>query len=232
MKRIADNINHIKRRIKEIAHTYQRDPDEITLLAVTKNKTDKHIQEAILAGQYWFGENYVQEGCKKILHFRSSCHKMPLVWHFIGALQSNKTRVVAENFDWVHSVNSVKIAERLNQQRPKNNERLNALIQINISNEDTKSGITPRELDALATTINALPNIRLRGIMAIPAPNVTEKHRKQEYANLFALYSQLRQQYPHVDTFSLGMSEDMEAAIAAGSTLVRIGTAIFGARNQ
>ena len=177
-----------------------------------------------------FGENYVQEGVEKIRYFQEA-GASSLQWHFIGPLQSNKSRLVAEHFDWCHTVDRLKIATRLSEQRPSHLPPLNVLIQINISDEQSKSGILLQALDALAAEIAALPNLRLRGLMAIPAP-------ESEYVRQFAVaqqmavaFARLKTQYPTVDTLSLGMSDDMEAAIAAGSTMVRIGTAIFGARD-
>lgn len=231
-KNIAENIHHIKQRILNTAKKCHRDPNQITLLAVSKTKSAQQINEAIQTGQYQFGENYVKEGIEKIHYFREHLQNMSLIWHFIGPLQSNKTRLVAENFDWIHTLDRFKIAERLSGQRPKALSPLNGLIQINISHETTKSGIHPEALFDLAEKINALPNLTLRGIMAIPAAGMNEKVQKQEYNEMFSLYSQLKQQYPQVDTLSLGMSNDMEVAIAAGSTLIRIGIAIFGTRNQ
>ncbi|CCJ82820.1 Hypothetical protein YggS, proline synthase co-transcribed bacterial homolog PROSC [Cronobacter dublinensis 1210] len=197
---------------------------------MSKTKPASAIAEAIDAGQRAFGENYVQEGVDKIQHFREAGVE-GLTWHFIGPLQSNKSRLVAEHFDWCHTVDRLRIATRLNEQRPDAMAPLNVLIQVNISDEQSKSGIALSELDALAAAVAALPRLRLRGLMAIPAP-------EKEYARQFAVASEmaaafatLKARYPTVDTLSLGMSDDMEAAIAAGSTMVRIGTAIFGARD-
>ncbi|BDA53131.1 YggS family pyridoxal phosphate enzyme [Raoultella ornithinolytica] len=200
------------------------------MLAVSKTKPASAIEEAIAAGQVAFGENYVQEGVEKIRYFQEA-GASSLQWHFIGPLQSNKSRLVAEHFDWCHTVDRLKIATRLSEQRPSHLPPLNVLIQINISDEQSKSGILLDALDGLAAEIAALPNLRLRGLMAIPAP-------ESEYVRQFAVaqqmavaFARLKTQYPTVDTLSLGMSDDMEAAIAAGSTMVRIGTAIFGARD-
>ena len=197
---------------------------------MSKTKPASAIEEAIAAGQVAFGENYVQEGVEKIRYFQEA-GASSLQWHFIGPLQSNKSRLVAEHFDWCHTVDRLKIATRLSEQRPSHLPPLNVLIQINISDEQSKSGILLDALDGLAAEIAALPNLRLRGLMAIPAP-------ESEYVRQFAVaqqmavaFARLKTQYPTVDTLSLGMSDDMEAAIAAGSTMVRIGTAIFGARD-
>ncbi|EIY2678306.1 YggS family pyridoxal phosphate-dependent enzyme [Raoultella planticola] len=230
MNDIAHNLAQVRDKISDAAARCGRDPEEITLLAVSKTKPASAIEEAIAAGQVSFGENYVQEGVEKIRYFQEA-GTSSLQWHFIGPLQSNKSRLVAEHFDWCHTVDRLKIATRLSEQRPSHLPPLNVLIQINISDEQSKSGILLQALDALAAEIAALPNLRLRGLMAIPAP-------ESEYVRQFAVaqqmavaFARLKTQYPTVDTLSLGMSDDMEAAIAAGSTMVRIGTAIFGARD-
>jgi len=200
------------------------------LLAVSKTKPASAIEEAIAAGQRAFGENYVQEGIEKVRYFQKAGQN-DLQWHFIGPLQSNKSRLVAEHFDWCHTVDRLRIASRLSEQRPAHLPPLNVLIQVNISDESSKSGIAPEDIDALAAEVAALPGLSLRGLMAIPAP-------ESEYVRQFAVaqqmavaFARLKTRYPSVDTLSLGMSDDMDAAIAAGSTMVRIGTAIFGARN-
>ncbi|HDT6595988.1 TPA: YggS family pyridoxal phosphate-dependent enzyme [Raoultella ornithinolytica] len=230
MNDIAHNLAQVQDKISDAAARCGRAPEEITLLAVSKTKPASAIEEAITAGQVAFGENYVQEGVEKIRYFQEA-GASSLQWHFIGPLQSNKSRLVAEHFDWCHTVDRLKIATRLSEQRPSHLPPLNVLIQINISDEQSKSGILLDALDGLAAEIAALPNLRLRGLMAIPAP-------ESEYVRQFAVaqqmavaFARLKTQYPTVDTLSLGMSDDMEAAIAAGSTMVRIGTAIFGARD-
>ncbi|HHS9746184.1 TPA: YggS family pyridoxal phosphate-dependent enzyme [Raoultella ornithinolytica] len=233
MNDIAHNLAQVRDKISDAAARCGRAPEEITLLAVSKTKPASAIEEAIAAGQVAFGENYVQEGVEKIRYFQEA-GASSLQWHFIGPLQSNKSRLVAEHFDWCHTVDRLKIATRLSEQRPSHLPPLNVLIQINISDEQSKSGILLDALDGLdglAAEIAALPNLRLRGLMAIPAP-------ESEYVRQFAVaqqmavaFARLKTQYPTVDTLSLGMSDDMEAAIAAGSTMVRIGTAIFGARD-
>lgn len=230
MNDIAHNLAQVREKISAAAARCGRDSEEVTLLAVSKTKPASAVEEAIAAGQTAFGENYVQEGVEKILHFREK--GIPsLQWHFIGPLQSNKSRLVAEHFDWCHTVDRLKIAVRLSEQRPADLPPLNVLIQINISDEQSKSGIALAELDALAANIAALPNVSLRGLMAIPAP---EKEYDRQFAvarQMAGAFARLKADYPTVDTLSLGMSDDMEAAIAAGSTMVRIGTAIFGARD-
>ena len=230
MTSIQHNLQQVRQRIAAAAASCGRDPQEITLLAVSKTKPASAIEEAMAAGQRAFGENYVQEGVDKIRYFQQA-GASGLQWHFIGPLQSNKSRLVAEHFDWCHTVDRLKIATRLSEQRPADLPPLNVLIQINISDEQSKSGIPLAELDALAAGVAALPNLQLRGLMAIPAPE-SEYERQFAVAQQMAVaFAQLKTLYPSVDTLSLGMSDDMEAAIAAGSTMVRIGTAIFGARD-
>ncbi|MEQ1977419.1 YggS family pyridoxal phosphate-dependent enzyme [Xenorhabdus sp. SGI240] len=227
MNNIEQNLHDVRNRMTLAAQKCGRSPEEITLLAVSKTKPVDAIAEAIANGQREFGENYVQEGVEKIQHFNN---RDDLVWHFIGPLQSNKSRLVAENFDWCHTVDRVKIAQRLSEQRPENRPPLNILIQINISGEESKSGILLEELTELAATINGLPNMVLRGLMAIPAPANNFKHQIAIFHQMEHAFIGLKAKYPHVDTLSMGMTDDMEAAITCGSTLVRIGTAIFGVR--
>ena len=224
MNDIAHNLAHVRDKISAAATRCGRSSEEVMLLAVSKTKPASAIEEAIAAGQLAFGENYVQEGVEKIRHFREK-GIAGLQWHFIGPLQSNKSRLVAEHFDWCHTLDRLRIATRLNEQRPTELEPLNVLIQINISDENSKSGIPLEELDALAAEVVELPNLRLRGLMAIPAPE-SDYVRQFEVARQMAVaFAGLKTRYPDVDTLSLGMSDDMEAAIAAGSTMVRIGTA-------
>ena len=230
MNDIAHNLAQVRDKISAAASRCGRASEEVTLLAVSKTKPASAIEEALAAGQLAFGENYVQEGVEKIRHFREK-GIAGLQWHFIGPLQSNKSRLVAEHFDWCHTLDRLRIATRLNEQRPTELEPLNVLIQINISDENSKSGIPLEELEALAAEVVELPNLRLRGLMAIPAPE-SDYVRQFEVARQMAVaFAGLKTRYPDVDTLSLGMSDDMEAAIAAGSTMVRIGTAIFGARD-
>ncbi|CAK9884266.1 MAG: Pyridoxal phosphate homeostasis protein [Candidatus Erwinia impunctatus] len=225
---IAHNLQQLHQRITDVAIQCGRSPQEITLLAVSKTKPASDVQEAFAAGQLCFGENYVQEGVDKI----AECGLSELEWHFIGPLQSNKTRLVAENFAWCHTIDRLKIAERLSQQRPDSLAPLNVLIQVNISDESSKSGIMLDQLNTLAEQISLLPRLILRGIMAIPAPEPEPDYQKQLAVcqQMELAFITLKKCYPTVDTLSLGMSDDMEAAIAAGSTMVRIGTAIFGSR--
>lgn len=230
MNDIAHNLAQVRSKISAAARQCGRAPEEVILLAVSKTKPVSAIEEAVAAGQRAFGENYVQEGVEKILHFREHGFS-GLEWHFIGPLQSNKSRLVAEHFDWCHTVDRLKIASRLSEQRPAHLPPLNVLIQINISDENSKSGIALSELEALAAGLAPLSGITLRGLMAIPAPE-SEYVRQIAVAQQMAVaFAQLKTIYPTVDTLSLGMSDDMPAAIAAGSTMVRIGTAIFGARD-
>lgn len=230
MNTVQDNLITIKNEIHKIALDCDRDPNTIELIAVSKTKPVTSIAQAIEAGQLSFGENYVQEGVEKIAHFKQSMPDSPIVWHFIGPLQSNKTKLVAENFDWMHTIDRFKIAQRLDSQRPTEMDKLNVLIQVNISNEQTKSGVAIDEVADLIKQIITLPNLRLRGLMAIP-------EIENDFAKQFAVFKQMNQlleslktDYPFLDTLSMGMSGDMQAAIEAGSTMVRIGSAIFGAR--
>ncbi|WP_189623853.1 YggS family pyridoxal phosphate-dependent enzyme [Pseudocitrobacter faecalis] len=230
MNDIAHNLAQVRDKISAAASRCGRPSEEVTLLAVSKTKPASAVEEAMAAGQRAFGENYVQEGVEKIRFFQDK-GITDLQWHFIGPLQSNKSRLVAEHFDWCHTVDRLKIATRLSEQRPAHLPPLNVLIQVNISDEQSKSGIEPEAVDALAAEVSALPNLCLRGLMAIPAPE-TEYDKQFAVAQQMAVaFARLKTHYPTVDTLSLGMSDDMEAAIAAGSTMVRIGTAIFGARD-
>lgn len=230
MNDIAHNLAQVRDKISAAASRCGRLSEEVTLLAVSKTKPASAVEEAMAAGQRAFGENYVQEGVEKICFFQDK-GITDLQWHFIGPLQSNKSRLVAEHFDWCHTVDRLKIATRLSEQRPAHLPPLNVLIQVNISDEQSKSGIEPEAIDALAAEVSALPNLCLRGLMAIPAPE-TEYDKQFAVAQQMAVaFARLKTHYPTVDTLSLGMSDDMEAAIAAGSTMVRIGTAIFGARD-
>jgi len=230
MNDIAHNLAQVRDKISAAATRCSRASEEITLLAVSKTKPTSALAEAIAAGQRAFGENYVQEGVDKICHFRDQGQD-DLQWHFIGPLQSNKSRLVAEHFDWCHTIDRLKIAARLNDQRPADMAPLNVLIQINISDENSKSGIALSELDALAAEVAALPHLTLRGLMAIPAPESSYERQFAVARQMAVAFEALKARHTTVDTLSLGMSDDMEAAIAAGSTMVRIGTAIFGARD-
>lgn len=224
MATIADNLQAVKSRIRRAAEAAGRDPASVLLLAVSKTHPAARIRQALEAGQRAFGENYVQEAMEKMDDLPS------LEWHLIGPLQSNKTRLAAERFAWVHTVASEKIARRLSEQRPDARGPLNVLIQVNASGEDTKSGIAPSEAAALAFSIRSLKKLRLRGLMAIPEPTGDAALQRARFAEVRRLLEDLNRQGLHLDTLSMGMSGDMESAIAEGSTLVRVGTAIFGAR--
>jgi pyridoxal phosphate enzyme (YggS family) len=228
MTSIEHNLQQVRERIAAAAARCGRAPEEITLLAVSKTKPASAVAEAIAAGQHAFGENYVQEGVEKVAEL--AAHP-DLQWHFIGPLQSNKSRLVAEHFAWCHTVDRLRIAQRLSDRRPAEMAPLNVLIQINISDEQSKSGIALDELPALAEAVAALPHLRLRGLMAIPAPEEDYQRQLAVFGRMNDAFLALQQRYPHIDTLSMGMTDDMAAAIAAGSTLVRIGTAIFGARD-
>ncbi|HDR2472510.1 YggS family pyridoxal phosphate-dependent enzyme [Enterobacter soli] len=230
MNDIAHNLAQVRDKISAAATRCGRAPEEVTLLAVSKTKPASAIAEAIAAGHRAFGENYVQEGVDKIRYFQELGNS-DLQWHFIGPLQSNKSRLVAEHFDWCHTLDRLRIATRLSEQRPAGLAPLNVLIQINISDENSKSGIALNELDTLAAEVAALPGLTLRGLMAIPAPESSYERQFAVAQQMAVAFEALKARYSTVDTLSLGMSDDMEAAIAAGSTMVRIGTAIFGARD-
>ncbi|OCG12791.1 YggS family pyridoxal phosphate enzyme [Gilliamella sp. App6-5] len=230
MNTIQDNLIAIKKEIEKIALKCERDPNTIELIAVSKTKSIQQITEAINAGQSAFGENYVQEGVEKIQYFKQIMPNSALTWHFIGPLQSNKSKLVAEHFDWMHTIDRFKIAQRLNDQRPANMGRLNVLIQVNISQEASKSGVAPEEVADLVQHIITLPNLNLRGLMAIPEIENNFDKQLDVFKQMQQLLQSLQADYPFMDTLSMGMSSDMQAAIVAGSTMVRIGTAIFGAR--
>jgi len=230
MNDIAHNLAQVRDKISAAATRCGRASEEVTLLAVSKTKPASAIAEAIDAGQRMFGENYVQEGVEKIRHFREK-GTADLQWHFIGPLQSNKSRLMAEHFDWCHTVDRLRIASRLSEQRPAEMPPLNVLIQINISDENSKSGIALEELEQLADQVAMLPGLRLRGLMAIPAPESDYDRQFAVARQMAVAFEALKTRFPTVDTLSLGMTDDMAAAIAAGSTMVRIGTAIFGARD-
>lgn len=229
---ISQNLAMVAQKIQQVSQQAKRPQHSVKLLAVSKTKPISAIEEAIQGGQSVFGENYVQEGIEKIQYFAS---KEPghtkLEWHFIGLLQSNKTRAVAEHFDWVQTIDRLKIAQRLNEQRPAHLPVLNVLIQINISDESSKSGILPEEMLELAYQIQCLPRLKLRGLMAIPKPESDPEKQKSTFTAMRTLFVQLQSQFKEIDTLSIGMSDDMQSAIECGSTMVRIGTAIFGERS-
>ncbi|MCF5052787.1 YggS family pyridoxal phosphate-dependent enzyme [Pseudomonas syringae] len=224
MSTIADNIGQVSQRIRAAADAVQRDASSIHLLAVSKTKPAQAVREAYAAGMRDFGENYLQEALGK----QAELTDLPLSWHFIGPIQSNKTRAIAENFAWVHSVDRLKIAQRLSEQRPADLPPLNICIQVNVSGEASKSGCTPADLPALANAISALPRVKLRGLMAIPEPTDDRAAQDAAFATVRDLQAGLNLA---LDTLSMGMSHDLESAIAQGATWVRIGTALFGARD-
>jgi PLP dependent protein len=229
MSTIADNIALVSARIRAAAQASQRDESSIHLLAVSKTKPAAALREAYAAGLRDFGENYLQEALGK----QAELGDLPLSWHFIGPIQSNKTRAIAENFAWVHSVDRLKIAQRLSEQRPADLPPLNICIQVNVSGEASKSGCTPADLPALASAISALPRLKLRGLMAIPEPTEDRAAQDAAFAAVRSLNDNLRDSLDlPTDTLSMGMSHDLEAAIAQGATWVRIGTALFGARGS
>ncbi|OOH90352.1 YggS family pyridoxal phosphate enzyme [Pasteurellaceae bacterium 15-036681] len=225
---ISQNLATILQKIQKISLEAGRKQNAVKLLAVSKTKPVTDIQQVIDAGHTAFGENYVQEGVEKIQYFADN---KELEWHFIGPLQSNKTRLVAEHFDWIETVDRLKIAQRLNDQRPEQLLPLNVLIQVNVSDEESKSGIAPEQLFELATEISKLPRLKLRGLMAIPKPESDPELQKIALRQMEQLFKQLQQQFDGIDTLSMGMSDDMQSAIECGSTMVRIGTAIFGTRS-
>lgn len=225
---IADNISQTKQQISQLEQDYQRDTNSVNLLAVSKTKPIAAIEDAYAQGQRLFGENYVQEAADKS---QQLAHLTDIEWHFIGPIQSNKTRIVAQSMHWVHTIDRAKIALRLSEQRPAELAPLNVCIQVNISGEESKSGISFADLDELVEIVLQQPNLILRGLMAIPAPQTSLADQLETYKPLYQAYQALAQKVTTLDTLSIGMSGDMEAAIASGSTMVRIGTAIFGARN-
>ncbi len=226
MTTIAARLDAVRARIAAAARRAGRDPADVTLLAVSKTWPAEAVREAAAAGQRAFGENYVQEGVDKAEALRA----LGLEWHFIGPLQSNKTRPVANAFDWVHGIDRLKIAERLSAQRDVHLPPLNVCIQVNVSGEDSKSGVAPAEAVALAHAVAALPRLRLRGLMCIPEPSTDEAVLRARFAVLHGLRDELRSAGLVLDTLSMGMSHDLEPAIAEGASIVRVGTAIFGER--
>lgn len=225
---IADNISEVRARVARAARACGRDPQAITILAVSKTFDHLAVKEAMQAGQRDFGENYLQEALDK----QQAVAQPGLIWHFIGPIQSNKTRGIAENFAWVHSLDRLKIAERLSAQRPVSAPPLNVCIEVNVSGEASKSGVLPEALGPFADEVTLLPQLKLRGLMAIPAPTPDPVRQRAAFRQVRELFDSLNQRGSHLDTLSMGMSADLEAAIAEGATLVRIGTAIFGLRNK
>lgn len=224
---IRENLAEVQRRIASAATQAGRPVSEIALLAVSKTRTAAEVLAAYHAGQFAFGENYVNEALDKI----AALSDLPLEWHYIGAIQSNKTRLIAEHFSWVHTLASVKHAKRLDKQRSRDKPPMNVCIQVNTSHEESKGGIAAAELPTLAREVMSCAALRLRGLMALPAPVDDYAQQRRNFSQLRRLREQLQQQGIELDTLSMGMSADLEAAIAEGATIVRIGTAIFGPRD-
>jgi pyridoxal phosphate enzyme (YggS family) len=225
---LFDNISKLLERVRLSAEKSQRRESDILLLAVSKTRPSADIRAAYDCGLTQFGESYVHEALQKIAELED----LNLTWHFIGPLQSNKTRPIAEHFDWVHSVDRAKIARRLSAQRPPELPPLQICLQVNISGENSKSGVSLAELPQLATDVRDLPNLQLRGLMAIPAATDNSAAQRDAFARLRCAMEQLQPTTPGLDTLSMGMSGDLEAAIAEGATIVRVGTAMFGPRNR
>ena len=223
---LPENIRQVQERINRAAGRCARSVDSVTLLAVTKSQPAEIVRAAAHAGLSEFGESYVQEALAKIELLKD----LPLIWHFVGKVQSNKTRDVAENFAWVHGIDRLRTAERLCAQRPFHAPALNVCLQVNLDDEASKGGVAPTELPALAAAVAALPRLRLRGLMCIPPPDADMDAQARRFAAVAALLARLNAQGAQLDTLSMGMSADLEAAICAGATIVRVGTALFGAR--
>lgn len=224
---IAKNLKQVTKSITELEAQYGRPPGCVTLLAVSKTKPVSAIREAINAGQRQFGENYLDEAVEKIQALKEEdCQ-----WHFIGGIQSRKTQLIAEHFDWVHSVDRIKLVNRLANQRPAQLQALNVCLQVNLDQEQSKSGALETDLAELAYACEQHENLKLRGLMAIPAPRTDIDEQRLPFARLAAMFNNLRNDHPSLDTLSMGMSSDLPAAIAEGATIVRVGTAIFGQRN-
>ncbi|TCK16518.1 YggS family pyridoxal phosphate-dependent enzyme [Marinobacterium mangrovicola] len=223
---ISDRILTVNQQIESACKHAGRTRDSVQLLAVSKTRSADEVRSAVAQGLTHFGENYLQEALDKI----EALSDLELEWHFIGPIQSNKTRPIAEHFDWVHSVDRLKIGQRLSEQRPEGMEPLNICLQVNISREESKSGCDPNEAPALAKTLSELPGVRLRGLMAIPAATDDPAEQHRAFADLRQLLEQICSELPDLDTLSMGMSGDLIPAIEEGATIVRIGTALFGPR--
>jgi PLP dependent protein len=224
----SKHLKKVNQRIKEAINQANRPANSVRLIAVSKTKSAADVEQVYDAGQYEFGENYLQEAIDKIATLQHLPH---IKWHFIGAIQSNKTRPIAENFDWVHSVERLKIAKRLSEQRSNNQPPLNICLQVNISNEDNKAGISLANVPTLAREVSQLENIKLRGLMAIPLKTTDVSEQHHYFKQLKDCLEALNNEGLQLDTLSMGMSNDMEAAIDEGATMIRIGTAIFGERS-
>jgi hypothetical protein len=230
MTTIEANLQTVHERIRHACKVAGRDVTQVTLLAVSKTFGVDAVLAAVAAGQRAFGENYVQEGVEKVQALREALPGVALTWHCIGPLQSNKTRLVAEHFDWVQSVDRLKVAQRLSEQRPQGREPLNVCLQVNVDGGANKSGVAPAELLTLAQAVATLPNLRLRGLMCIPEPAEGMAAQRVAFDRARGLFDDLQRSGLTLDTLSMGMSDDLDAAIASGSTLVRVGRAIFGSR--
>ena len=228
---ISARLDHVRQAIAAAVRAAARLPDSVLLIAVSKTFGSDAVIAAADAGQRMFGENYLQEALDKKLAVAAARPDLALEWHFIGPIQSNKTRPIAENFDWVHAVDREKIAQRLSDQRPAHLPPLQICLQVNVSGEESKSGVSPDELFPLARTVSAMPHLQLRGLMAIPEPTEDPERQRAPFVLLRQLAQQLREAGIETDTLSMGMSADMAAAIAEGATMVRVGTAIFGQRD-
>jgi pyridoxal phosphate enzyme (YggS family) len=226
MSIISDNLDQVREQIRTAARQAGRNPDDVSLLAVSKTRPAEDIEAAYAAGQSAFGENYLQDALTKISRLKN----LPLEWHFIGAIQSNKTREIAEHFDWVHTIEREKIARRLSEQRPAELPALNVCLQVNISGEVSKAGLEPAAVAEMAAAVAALPRLKLRGLMAIPASQPDPEKQRIPFRALADLQQALIENGLELDTLSMGMSGDLDAAIAEGASIVRIGTAIFGSR--
>ena len=230
---IADKLNNVRARIQKATISAKRLPDSVHLLAVTKTRGPEILESAMQAGLVQFGENYLSEALDKqtaLLKLCGETNYAKLEWHFIGPIQSNKTRALAENFSWIHTLERPKIVKRLNDQRPENLSPLNCCIQVNIDEEASKSGLLLSEVNDLAAQIHAAPKLCLRGLMCIPNADHSEASLKTAFNRMAEKFEELKGSYPNIDTLSMGMSGDIEAAIECGSTMVRVGTALFGER--
>ncbi|MFT6050370.1 MAG: pyridoxal phosphate enzyme (YggS family) [Halioglobus sp.] len=225
---ISQNVTKLASRVRLAAQKSQRSPQDISIVAASKTRSADIIEQAFQAGITHFGENYLQEALEKIDQLRA----LKIVWHFIGPIQSNKTRAIAENFDWVHSVDRAKVARRLSAQRPDKLPPLQLCLQVNISQEPSKSGVLAQELPELVQEISELENIQLRGLMAIPAATTDAREQLLAFGQMRELLASVQAMSPTMDTLSMGMSADLEAAIAQGSTLIRVGTDVFGPRDR
>ncbi|MEO1596170.1 MAG: YggS family pyridoxal phosphate-dependent enzyme [Pseudomonadota bacterium] len=227
MIRVTENLNKVRERLQNAARVAGREPSEIRLLAVSKRHSVASIEAAAEAGQRDFGENFVAEGLGKI----EALTARDLCWHYIGAIQSNKTRDIAAHFDWIHTVDRLKIARRLSEQRPDDRPPLEICLQVNVDDEPQKAGVRPTEVAELAEQVASLPRLRLRGLMCLPRQRADSEAQREPFAALRHLFEALRPQHASLDTLSMGMTGDLEAAVLEGATIVRIGTAIFGPRD-